>query len=95
MADANGQVLPYGNAVFEGQPAFAAGGYRITGMTGTRSSNGLAGQRAGNVAWLRRRRALRVNVRAGAQRPRRRDDRDARRGPLLAQGSDGGIFTFR
>ena len=51
LVDANGQVFNFGNAQYEGQPAFAPGGYRITGMAGTQSSSGYwLASANGNVA---------------------------------------------
>ena len=87
MVDANGQVFPFGNAVFEGQPAFAPGGYRITGMAGTRSSNGYwLASANGNVADFGDAAPYGSMYGTDAQRARRRDHRHPRRRRLLAAG---------
>ena len=51
LVDANGQVFTFGDAHFEGQPAYAPGGYRITGMAPPHNANGYwLASANGNVA---------------------------------------------
>ena len=81
---------------YEGQPPFAPGGYRITGMAPTQSSQRLlVGQRQRQRGRLRRRRALRLHDRHDPERARSSGwPPTATATGYWLQGADGGIFTF-
>ena len=95
MVDANGQVFNFGDAHFEGQPSEAPGGYRITGMAATQSSNGYwLASANGNVADFGDAAPYGSMVGTPLNAPvvgmAANDDGDG----YWLQGSDGGIFTF-